>query len=428
VEGELLMKESDRKRLHVILQVLEKKLKQKEAAKLLKVTIRQVKRICRRVRKEGDAGVLHKNRDRKSNRSIAASVKEKTLKLCQEKYAGFGPTLASEQLQKKEGIKISDETLRIWMKERAIAYRKRKERPHRQWRERKAHFGEMVQLDGSHHDWLEGRGPKMVMMGYIDDATGRAFARFYEYEGTLPAFDGLVGYIKKYGIPCSVYLDKHSTYKGTRPLKLIDELGGDCGESQFQRAMKEMAVEVIHANSPQAKGRIERFFRTAQDRLVKEMRIEGINNLGQANVYLSKYLSEHNRKFTYQAKDEIDLHRIVSKEVNLKSILSIQTRRLLRNDATIFHNGNIYQVLEVVRAKYLTVQERIDGTLHLKNNQKEVRFQQIDATKLPKRPTKQEGPGKGNRIGVKPADNHPWVQLGKAHFQEWLEKNKGGHF
>jgi transposase len=428
MEGELLMKESDRKRLYVILQVLERKLKQKEASKLLKVTIRQVKRIFRRVRKEGDAGVLHRNRGRKSNRCIAASVKEKTLKLCQERYIGFGPTLASEQLEKKEGIKISDETLRLWMKASGIVYRKRKERPHRQWRERKEHFGEMLQMDGSHHDWLEGRGPKMVMMGYIDDATGRAFARFYEYEGTLPAFDGLLRYIKKYGIPCSVYLDKHTTYKGIRPLKLIDELNGDCGESQFQRAMKEMAVEVIHANSPQAKGRIERFFRTAQDRLVKEMRIEGITDLRQANVYLTKYLSDHNRKFTYQAKKGTDVHRSVPKELDLKSILSVQTRRVLRNDSTIFYNGKIYQVIEVVRVKHLTVELRVDGTIHLSNNQRPVRFEEIDATKLPKRPIKEEGPGKGNRIRMKPADKHPWVQLGRAHYQEWVQKNKGGHF
>lgn len=406
MEGDLLMKEKDRKRLHVILQVLEKKLKQKEAAELLKISLRQIKRVCRRVRSEGDGGVVHRNRARKSNRCIAASLKEKTLKLCREKYKGFGPTLASEQLQKIEAIKISDETLRLWMKESGIAYRKRKDRPHRKWRERKAHFGEMLQMDGSHHDWLEGRGPWMVLMGYIDDATARVFARFYEYEGTLPAFDGLARYIRRYGIPCAVYLDKHSTYKGLRKTTLLDQLEGDPGMSQFQRAMKETEITVIHANSPQAKGRIERFFRTTQDRLVKQMRIAGINTLQEANRYLAGYLAEHNRKYTHPAADSVNLHRQVPKSLDLKAIFSVQTKRVLRNDFTISHNSKLYQVLEKIQAKHLIVQERCDGTIHLTHNARQIRFKEIDA-KAPK-PPKTNNILKPPRPPKTPDARHPW--------------------
>jgi transposase len=412
VQGDLLMKEKDRKKLHVILQVLEKKLKQKEAAKLLKISVRQIKRICRRVRSEGDGGVLHRNRTRKSNRRIAASIKEKTLSLCQEKYKDFGPTLATEQLQKVEGIKISDETLRLWMKESGIAYRKRRDRPHRKWRERKAHFGEMLQMDGSHHDWLEGRGPWMVLMGYIDDATGRVFARFYEYEGTLPAFDGLMRYIRRYGIPCAVYLDKHSTYKGLRKTSLLDQLEGDPGMSQFERAMNETEITVIHANSPQAKGRIERFFRTAQDRLVKQMRITGINTLQEANRYLVSYLAEHNRKYTRPPANGVDLHRHVPRSLDLKAIFSIQTKRVLRNDFTIMHNGKLYQVLEKIQAKHLIVQERCDGTVHIALNRRHIRSKEI--AKVLK-PADADNILKRRRLPKTPDARHPWRTSG-----QWL--------
>jgi transposase len=418
VEGELMMKEADRKRLHVILQVAEKRIKQKEAAELLKITVRQVKRICERVRKEGEAGVLHKNRGRKSNRCIAASVKEKTLRLCQEKYNGFGPTLASEQLEKKEGIKICEETLRLWMRERGIVYRKRKERPHRQWRERKAHFGEMLQMDGSHHDWLEGRGAKMVMMGYIDDATGRVFARFYDYEGTLPAFDGLARYIKKHGLPCAVYLDKHSAYKGLRKTSVLDQLEGDPGISQFQRAMKEVGIEVKHANSPQAKGRIERFFRTAQDRLVKEMRVAGISTLQEANNYLGDYLAEHNRKYTYQAVGSADLHRPLPEDLNLNAIFSVQTKRVLRNDFTVVHEKKLYQVLEKVQAKHLIVQERFDGTIRLVHNGREIRFKKIDAKSRKRTVPKDELIAQRRRAFKKPGIHHPWRTTARWLFQK----------
>jgi transposase len=412
VKGELWMDADDRKRLYLIKQTVERKITQKDASTLLGLTTRQVKRICKRYKKEGDEGVLHKNRGRQSNRCIARSIKKKILELCQEKYKGFGPTLASEQLMKNEQIRISDETLRLWLIEKKLPYRKRKERPHRQWRERKKHFGEMLQMDGSHHDWLDGRGPRMVLMGYIDDATGRAFARFYEYEGTIPAFDGLARYIRRNGIPCSVYLDKHSTYKSLRKMTWADHLEGDSGESHFQRGLKELGIEVIHANSPQAKGRIERFFRTLQDRLVKEMRVVGITTLQEANKFLSKYLCEHNRKFTVAPMSSVNLHRALGK-ICLESVLSIQTRRFLRNDSTIFHNGKIYQIDSKLRAKYVVAQERMDGTTRLVNGKQELQFHELDRKNYlgQRKPERKEGPGKGCHKPSKPTPNHPWRQF-----------------
>lgn len=185
----LKMSIKEAKRLPVIERIIGKQLRQVEGARLLELSPRQIRRLTGRVREEGARGIIHRSRGRASNRKTAAGIKERVLELCRGVYADFGPTLASEKLLEREWIRISAETLRLWLNEAGVPYERRKKRLHRQWRERKPCCGEMVQIDGSHHDWLEGRGPKLVLMGYIDDATGRVFARFYAYEGTFPAFD-----------------------------------------------------------------------------------------------------------------------------------------------------------------------------------------------------------------------------------------------
>jgi transposase len=420
VDGdELWMRAKDRKRYYIIRQVLDRKISQKKASEILELSLRQIKRICRRVKEEGDVGVFHKNRFRLSNRRISDRIRQRVFELADSKYKDFGPTLMSEQLA-KEGINISDETLRLWLIKKGICYGKRKGRPHREWRQRKAHFGEMLQMDGSHHDWLEGRGPRMVLMGFIDDATGRAFGRFYEYEGTIPALDGLMRYFNKYGIPCSIYLDKHSTYKGLRRTTVIDQLEGDNGESQFQRAMKQLGVKVLYANSPQAKGRVERFFRTLQDRLVKEMRVARIKTLLEANSYLDRYLIEHNSKFCVQPAQAANLHRPVSKDVCLESILSMQMRRFVRNDSTIFYGGKIYQLQQKVASRYITVEERIDGSIHLMNGNVSLNFNEINKPPTSNTASKIQGVGKGNRYRKCVSQNHPWksVSFEKAQFHK----------
>jgi len=421
LKGEILMTAEDRKRLYIIRQALEGKVTKKEAGNLLNLSARQVKRICKRMRKEGDKAVLHQSRGRKSNRRIARSIKEKILGLCQGKYKGFGPTLVSEQVFKNEKIKISDETLRLWLIESKLPYRKRRERPHRNWRERRKHFGEMLQMDGSHHDWLNGRGPRMVLMGYIDDATSRAYGRFYEYEGTMPALDGLIRYIKENGIPCGVYLDKHRTYKGFEKMKWADELDGDTAESQFQKALKALGMTVMHANSPQAKGRIERLFRTLQDRLVKEMDVLRISTLEEANKFLSSYLTEHNRKFSVTPESDVDLHRPVG-DLCIEDYLCIKTRRYVRNDFTIFHNGKVYQIETRIRAKWVIVLERTDGTTYLWNRNQQLQFHEIDRQKYLKKRAEeaQEGPGHTTHHR-KPPKNHPWRQFNPNYLSKRQE-------
>ena len=242
-EDILVMRQEDLKRLELIKQAISKGITQLEASKFLAISDRQVRRIVRRVKAEGNRGVLHKARGQANCRKFAGAFKAKVLGAYLRRYKGFGSSLASEKLAKHDGIKISRETLRQWLLEGSYVLRRRLKRKHRQWRERKAYCGEMVQMDGSHHDWLEGRGPKLVLMGYIDDASNRIFGRFYEYEGTIPALDSFKRYCLKHGIPQSVYLDKHSTYKSTIQEELrLKFLGQGDGLSEFERALKGLDV------------------------------------------------------------------------------------------------------------------------------------------------------------------------------------------
>jgi transposase-like protein len=258
-EDMIMARQGELKRLHVVQKVLERVIRQVEAAEILSLSSRQIRRIVKRIRIEGDKGIIHKSRGRPSNRRIAGKIRDKVIQLYRRQYAGFGPTLASEKLLERDGIGVNDETLQKWLIETGDWKKTRKRREHRQWRERKHHEGEMVQMDGSHHDWFEWRGPWCVLMGYIDDATGRVFGRFYGYEGTIPAMDSFKRYIKKHGLPLSVYLDKYKTYKSTAKPTLEDELNDREPLSDFERALRELGVEVRHANSPQAKGGLSDF-------------------------------------------------------------------------------------------------------------------------------------------------------------------------
>lgn len=378
---------------------------------MLSLSDRQIRRIIKRIRLDGDAGIIHKARGKPSNSSLPKKIKDKAIKFYREKLKGFGPTLASEKLSELEGIEVNEDTLRNWLIETGEWEKIRKSRKHRQWRERKHYFGEMIQIDGSHHDWFEGRGPECVLMGYIDDATGRIYARFYEYEGTMPARDSFKRYIRKYGIPVSIYLDKHTTYKS--PKKTAFPSYDEEPLSQFERAMKELGVEVKHAHSPQAKGRIERLFRTFQDRVVKEMRLRGIKTIEEANEFLANYLPLYNKKFAVNPKEKEDIHRDIPKGMNLNSILCIKTERVLRNDFTIAHSGKLYQIQDKIKASKVVVEERINGTMTITHNDTFLKFK-----KIPERPERQKTT---TRLSVKkrrsklPAD-HPWR---KFNINQW---------
>lgn len=311
----ITLSQEEHDRLLIIRKVIKREVRQVEAADLLNISDRQVRNLIGKVREKGSKGMAHGNRGRESPKKMAEAEEERIAGIIKNKYWDFGPTFAAEKLWERQGLKVSDEKLRQIMIDAGIwRVRHRKGDVH-QWRERKHFSGELVQMDGSHHDWLEGRGPKLVLMGYIDDAKSEAFGHFYDYEGIWPAMDSLEGYIRLYGIPRALYLDKLSTYKTTRPADLDELLRGEEAQTQFERAGKELGINIIHAGSPQAKGRIEREFGTLQDRLVKELRLAGVCTKDEANRFLDSYWPKHNRRFSRPALRPEDLHRPLPKEI-----------------------------------------------------------------------------------------------------------------
>jgi hypothetical protein len=366
------------------------------------------------MRREGDRGIAHQLRGRESNRKYEEGFRERVIGIYRKNYEGFGPLLASEKLGEREKIKVSDETLRKWLIAEGLWQKGRRHRKHRSWRARRGHYGEMVQMDGSHHDWFEGRGPWCVVMGYIDDATGRVYARFGEYEGTIPVMESFRGYIRRHGIPSSVYLDRHSTYKQIRvKLTVEEELAGRELLSEFERAAQELGVRVIHAYSPQAKGRVERLFRTFQDRLIKEMRIEKIKSIEEGNKFLDKYLPVYNERFSVIARESGDMHGAVPRSMDLDRILCIKTERTVRNDYTVAHDRKLYQILDNTRASTVSIEERLDGTMKIYNGERMLEYKEIE-----NRPERWEGMRRrwkkrttvtyvGTK-GWKPPAEHPW--------------------
>ena len=402
----IMATQEELKALHVIRKAIDKVITQNEAAEAIDLSDRQIRRKVKRIREEGDKGIIHRLRGTPSNRAKPHKIKNKVLTLFKTKYPDFGPTLASEKLFERDKMKVNDETLRLWLIEANIQYRKRKKRPHRQWRQRKEYYGQMVQTDGSEHDWLEGRDPKCVFMGYIDDATGIPFGRFHKYEGTIPAMDTFKRYIKKYGIPLSIYLDKHTTYKSTKKQTIEEELANQEALSQFERALKELDVEVIHANSPQAKGRIERIFNTLQDRLIKELRLANICTIDQANAFLENYLPIYAKRFAVEPAKKGNLHRPIPKGVDLDRILCIKTERALRNDFTVAHDKKLYQVLDNVRAKKVIVEERVDRSTLIRHKDTELKFKEI-TTRPEKAKPEKKYEFRLKRVSI-PSKNHPW--------------------
>lgn len=399
----ITMSARELKRLTVIHKAIDKQITQDNAAEVLGLCDRQIRRIVKRIKDQGDEGIIHRSRGRPSNRAKPLDVRNKTLNLCRATYKDFNPTFASEKLFEINKINISPETLRLWFIEAGIGYKKRKAPKHRSWRPRKESFGQMVQMDGSHHAWFEDRGPESVFMGYIDDATGRIFGRFYDYEGTIPAMDSFKRYIKKYGIPQSVYLDKHTTYKSTKKPTIEEELNNTRSLSEFERALEELGVDVIHADSPQAKGRIERSFRTHQDRLIKEMRLQSVSTVKEANKFLRYYyIPKHNKKFAIPAKNRANLHRDLPKGLDLNRIFCIKTEATLRNDFTIRYANKFYQILDTTRAKKVMVEERLTGRVYISYKGNELKYKLIQAR--PEKPKRALRPGKT----YIPPKAHPW--------------------
>ena len=263
--------------------VKEKKLTLKRGAELLGLSYRQGKRLYARYLSEGDAGLLHKSLGMQSNRRIDLELRSRVLELYQEKYAGFGPTLAAEKLLERDGMVVNRETLRLWLIAEGLWQVKRRRHRYRQRRERRERFGELVQFDGSHHDWFEGRGAKCCLMNMVDDATGTTYAQLFEQETTEAAMRLLWGWIERYGIPQAVYCDRKNAFVINREPTVEEQLAGKKPLGPFELACEKLGVEIITAYSPQAKGRVERNHAVYQDRFIKDLRLEGINDRESAN-------------------------------------------------------------------------------------------------------------------------------------------------
>lgn len=421
----IMMSMKELKRVPVIHNIINKQITQQEAANILGLCRRQIIRLLKQVKEKGDIALIHKSRGRPSNRAAPSDIKDRILTLCKTRYKDFNPTFAAEKLFEIDKLRIHPDTLRRWFIESNIEYKKRKAPKHRSWRPRKGCFGQMLQIDGSHHPWFEERGSKSVLMGYADDATSRIFGRFYDYEGTMPFMDSCKCYIKKYGIPQSVYMDMHSTYKSNKKPTLEDELNNQKALTQVGRALKELGVEVIFAGSAQAKGRIERSFRTHQDRLVKEMRLAGINNTKDANKFLhSYYIPKHNRKFAVKPEDKANLHGAVPKHVDLDRIFSIKNKAALRKDFTIQYNNKFYQILKSTRAKQVTIEQRLNGRFYIYNKDKQLKYKLID-----KRPQKQKKVYglKPKKVYIPPMDHpfkRPMFERRYSHINSYSQKEK----
>lgn len=378
---------------------------QVKAGALLGLSTRQVRRLIKRVEQEGEQGLAHRGRGKPSNRRMPEQVKAKVLKLYAQRYGDFGPTLAVEKLAERHGIPLSDETLRRWLQAQGIDHFRRRKRPHRAWRERKPHVGELLQLDGSHHDWFEGRGPRCVLMAYIDDASSRVSARCYDYEGTIPAMESFHRYVTQYGLPLAVYADKHATYQSPAQPTVEEQLAGTKPTSQFGRALGELGVELIPAHSPQAKGRIERLFHTFQDRVIKEMRLAGVATIDEANRFLEGSLPIYNQRFSVQPTQATDLHRPCPAHRDLDRILCIQTTRCLRKGFTIAHQGELYQIRDHLRATHVLVEERVDGTMRITHKGRPLGYHVIAS-----RPVRSAEPPTVHapRRTFTPRPDHPW--------------------
>jgi len=420
------MSRKERKRLAIMAGVKRDELTLVQAASLTGLSYRQVKRVWRRYQDQGDAGLVHRLRGRASARRLAPELRARILARVEARYPDFGPTLAAEYLL-QEGLKVDHETLRRWLLAEGKREVRRRRQKHRQWRERKPCFGAMVQLDGSDHDWFEGRRERAVLMVMVDDATGHVWAQFFEQETTRASYDMFEGWVRRWGLPQSVYVDRDSIYRCEGVGSVADQLAGKEPQTQFGRAMEQLGVELILANSPQAKGRVERMNGTLQDRLVKALRLEGISELGAANQYLRKtFLPALNRRFKVKPASAADVHRVAPQR--LDEVLSWEQERVVQGDWTLSCANCWYQLdrqhepLSLVRRKVI-VRTLRSGTIELVYRGAKLRYRQ-----LPGRPQRQAPRSHSAQVvrSAKPATEHPWRRfaLGIGQGREFWRKQK----
>lgn len=403
---------SEQERYDIIRSCIDRDIANKEASIRLGLKVRQIQRIKRAVEKQGTEGAMHKSKGRTSSNATNKTTVKKTVDfLKQKKHQDFGPTFAQEKLLAL-GVEMNKETLRLLMIKKDLwkPHPRRGPQIVREWRERKERFGELVQFDGSYHDWFENDSEECLLAA-IDDATSKIVkAVFEDNEGVFAVFRFWLSYVEAYGLPVAIYLDKFSTYKVNHK----NAVDNKEFMTQFERAMTELGVQVICANSPEAKGRVERLFGTLQDRMVKEMRLADVKKRDEANRFVcEKYLPDHNAKFNVLAKNTNDAHRPLSDDLRVKlpSIFSIQSRRKVNNDYTIQFKTRWYQLeaaqkTSVYKRDEVIVEERLDGTVHIR-----LKAVYLEYRELPDRPKPLRVPVVAitkQKPDWKPPKDHPW--------------------
>jgi len=426
----MCMSKQEQDRSEVMRLYTEGYIKQKEAAKRMGLSTRQVRRIAKDYRQHGCHTLIHGNRGKVSNRKIRDEIRQSALQWVRKQYWDFGPTLAHEKLTEDHGFFLSVETLRQWMISDGLWHSKSKKHKHaHQMRERRPCFGEMIQIDGSPHDWFEGRTAKCTLIVFIDDATSRLLEmRFFPSETTEAYMSCLKCYLARFGRPVSFYSDKHSVFR-------INQEDAESGEqlTQFGRALKTLDIEAIHANTPQAKGRVERANQTLQDRLIKEMRLAGISSMEEGNAFLASYMEKHNHKFAVEPASDADAHRpVLHDQQELDLILSIHSKRKLSKNLTLQYNNILYQVKikgigYAMRGASVTVCEEFNGNITLLYKGKTLIYETwkrgetppaIKDSKEVNQAVEQAIRQQTQRKTWKPAPDHPWRQLTIGHSQK----------
>jgi len=411
--GHLLMSEGERLRKVILEGIREGRVTLTAAALRLGVSYRQLRRIWKRFRVEGDLGLIHQGRGRPSNRSKPASLRQRAILRYRERYEGFGPTLACEKLA-REGVVLDHETLRRWLIREGLWAGPKAGVRHRAYRERKARFGEMLQLDGSQHRWFGRHEPEACLMNMVDDATGTTLSLMTESESLEGAMRLLWRWIERYGIPVALYTDRHTIYRAFRQPTLQEDLAGEEPLSSFGRACKKLGIAILTAHSPQAKGRVERKHGVFQDRFLKELALQGATTIAQANLLLQDgFVEDLNRRFAVPPADPVDAHRPLAKGENLAAILCREKSRIVSNDFTLRHECRWYQITRDNRSLpkprfRVTVRTLLDGTVELWLDGRQLAFETIPTPKqdtvLPENPSKP----RPRPAPPKPGPNHPW--------------------
>ena len=422
------MSRKERDRLTIMIGIKQQELTLVAAAEVMAISYRQARRVWRRYQTDGDAGLVHRLRGRPSLRRLAPELRARVLARYEERYGDFGPTLAAEYLAAEDGLQVDHETLRRWLWAAGKRPVRRRRQQHRQWRERKACLGQMVQLDGSHHDWFEGRRAKAVLMVMVDDATNRVWAQFFEEETTRASYDVFEGWVRRHRLPRSLYVDRDSIYRCEGVASVAQQLAGQEPQTQFGRAMATLAVELILANSPQAKGRVERMNGVLQDRLVKEMRLAGISDMESANRFLDgKYLRLFNRQFGREAASPLDVHRAAPR--NLNEVLSWEEERVVQGDWTVACERKRYQLdrqheaLSLVRRKVI-VRTLRNGRVQLVYRGKRLQWRLLPEGAVRKlQPAKKPRQMKTKAQSAPPA-SHPWRRDGVGAGGEFWKRIK----